>query len=152
MEVTINRLVKRICDNPKTETETKTETKTETDTEEETMEFIATNKELTKEEKYFLTKAQDVQKMTEAVDQILDLSAWAIYKDTNADGKEVELFAMLTEDGDKFATNSATFIGAFREILDIFEPAEVKRLKVMSGTSKNNRTYITCAYVSPTED
>ena len=148
MEVTINRLVKKICDNPKTETETKTET----DTEEETMEFLATNKELTKEEKYFLTKAQDVQKMTEAVDQILDLSAWAIYKDTNADGKEVELFAMLTEDGDKFATNSATFIGAFREILDIFEPAEVKRLKVMSGTSKNNRTYITCAYVSPTED
>lgn len=152
MEVTINRLVKRICDNPKTETETKTETKTETDTEEETMEFLATNKELTKEEKYFLTKAQDVQKMTEAVDQILDLSAWAIYKDKNADGEEVELFAMLTEDGDKFATNSATFIGAFREILDIFEPAEVKRLKVMSGTSKNNRTYVTCAYVSPTED
>ena len=148
MEVTINRLVKRICDNPKTETETKTET----DTEVETMEFLATNKELTKEEKYFLTKAQDVQKMTEAVDQILDLSAWAIYKDKNADGEEVELFAMLTEDGDKFATNSATFIGAFREILDIFEPAEVKRLKVMSGTSKNNRTYVTCAYVSPTED
>jgi len=116
------------------------------------MEFLATNKELTKEEKYFLTKAQDVQKMTEAVDQILDLSAWAIYKDKNADGEEVELFAMLTEDGDKFATNSATFIGAFREILDIFEPEEVKRLKVMSGTSKNNRTYVTCAYVSPTED
>ena len=116
------------------------------------MEFLATNKELTKEEKYFLTKAQDVQKMTEAVDQILDLAAWAIYKDKNADGEEVELFAMLTEDGDKFATNSATFIAAFREILDIFEPAEVKRLKVVSGTSKNNRTYVTCAYVSPTED
>ena len=146
MEVTINRLVKKICDNPKTET------KTETDTEEETMEFLATNKELTKEEKYFLTKAQDVQKMTEAVDQILDLSAWAIYKDKNADGEEVELFAMLTEDGDKFATNSATFIAAFREILDIFEPEEVKRLKVMNGVSKNNRTFVTCAYVSPSED
>lgn len=116
------------------------------------MEFIATNKELSKEEKYFLTKAQDVQKMTEAVDQTLDLAAWAIYTDTNADGEEVELFAMLTEDGDKFATNSSTFIGAFREILDIFEPSEVKRLKVMSGTSKNNRTYVTCAYVSPSED
>lgn len=116
------------------------------------MEFLATNKELTKEEKYFLTKAQDVQKMTEAVDQILDLTAWAIYTDVDKDGKEVELFAMLTKDGDKFATNSATFIGAFREILDIFEPEEIKRLKVMSGTSKNNRTYITCAYVSPVED
>ena len=116
------------------------------------MEIIVANKELTKEEKYFLTKAQDVQKMTEAVDQVLDLQAWAIYTDHNSDGEEVELFAMLTEDGDKFATNSPTFIGAFREILDIFEPDEVKRLKVMSGTSKNNRTYITCAYVSPDKE
>ena len=116
------------------------------------MEFLATNKELTKEEKYFLTKAQDVQKMTEAVGQVLDLAAWAIYTDTDKDGKEVELFAMLTEDGDKFATNSATFIAAFREILDIFEPGEVKKLKVMNGVSKNNRTFVTCAYVSPVED
>ena len=116
------------------------------------MEILAANKDLTKEEIYFLTKAQDVQKMTEAVDQVLDLVAWCIYLDKNADGKEVELFSMLTEDGDKFATNSATFIGAFREILDIFEPQEVKRLKVMNGTSKNNRTFVTCAYASPTED
>lgn len=115
------------------------------------MEFLATNKELTKEEKYFLTKAQDVQKMTEAVGQTLDLTAWAIYKDHNSDGEEVELFSMLTEDGDKFATNSSTFISAFREILDIFEPEEVKRIKVMDGTSKNNRTYVTCAYVSPVD-
>lgn len=126
-----------------------TENETVTDTEDNNMEFIVTNKELTKEEKYFLTKAQDVQKMTDAVDQVLDLVAWAIYTDVDKDGKEVELFSMLTEDGDKFATNSSTFIGAFREILDIFEPEEVKRLKVMNGVSKNNRTFVTCAYVSP---
>ena len=132
-----------------TETITETITETKTDTEDIKMEFIVTNKELTKEEKYFLTKAQDVQKMTEAVDQTLDLVAWAIYTDVDKDGKEVELFSMLTEDGDKFATNSSTFIGAFREILDIFEPEEVKRLKVLNGVSKNNRTFVTCAYVSP---
>lgn len=132
-----------------TETITETITEKEADTEEIKMEFIVTNKELTKEEKYFLTKAQDVQKMTEAVDQVLDLVAWAIYTDVDKDGNEVELFSMLTEDGDKFATNSSTFIGAFREILDIFEPEEVKRLKVMNGVSKNNRTFVTCAYVSP---
>lgn len=116
------------------------------------MKVLEQNKELTKEEIYFLTKAQDVQKMSEAVDQILDLTAWCIYLDTNADDQEVELFSMRTEDGDTFATNSATFIRAFREILDIFEPSEVKRLKVMNGVSKNNRTFITCAYVSPVEE
>lgn len=116
------------------------------------MKVLEQNKELTKEEIYFLTKAQDVMKMTGAVDQTLDLTAWCIYLDTNADGQEVELFSMRTEDGDTFATNSATFIKAFREILDIFEPSEVKRLKVMNGVSKNNRTFVTCAYVSPVEE
>lgn len=112
------------------------------------MEVLVANKDLSKEEVYFLTKAQDVQKMAEAVDQILDVSAWAIYLDKNADGEEVELFSMRTEEGETFATNSPTFIRAFREILDIFEPEEVKRIKVMNGVSKNNRTFVTCAYVS----
>ena len=115
------------------------------------MQVLEQNKELTKEELYFLTKAQDVQKMAEAVDSVLTLTAWCIYLDHNSDGEEVELFSMRTEDGETFATNSPTFIKAFREILDIFSPDEVKRLKVMNGTSKNNRTFVTCAYVSPIE-
>lgn len=115
----------------------------------ETMEVIVANKDLSKEEVYFLTKAQDVMKMTEAVEQTFDLDAWCIYLDKNADGEEVELFSMRTTEGETYATNSPTFIKAFREILDIFEPDEVKRLKVMNGVSKNNRTFVTCAYVSP---
>ena len=123
-----------------------TEAETKTDTEEETMELIRTNKELSKKEIYFLTKAQDTQKMTEAADQTLELSAWAIYTDHNADGEEVELFAMRTVEGETYATNSQTFISAFRDILDVFDAEEITKLKVMTGTSKNNRTYITCAY------
>jgi hypothetical protein len=53
---------------------------------------------------------------------------------------------MRNTDGETYATNSGTFIAAFRDILDVFEPDEIKRLKIMSGTSKNNRTFITCAY------
>lgn len=110
------------------------------------MELLKTNKELSKKEIYFLTKTQDAQKMTEAADQELELTSWAIYKDHNADGEEVELFAMRTVEGETFATNSPTFISAFRDILDVFEPEEITKLKVMTRTSKNNRTYITCAY------
>lgn len=110
------------------------------------MELLKTNKELSKKEIYFLTKTQETQKMTEAADQELELTSWAIYKDHNADGEEVELFAMRTAEGETFATNSPTFISAFRDILDVFEPEEITKLKVMTGTSKNNRTYITCAY------
>ena len=110
------------------------------------MEIIVANKELTKKETYFLTKTQDTQKMTEAADQTLDLELWCLYKDHNSDGEEVELFSMRTAEGETYATNSPTFIAAFRDILDVFEPGEITRLKVMSGTSKNNRTYITCCY------
>ena len=110
------------------------------------MQVVVANKELSKEELYFLTKAQDVQKMAEAADQTFNLVAWCIYLDHNADGEEVELFAMRTVEGETFATNSQTFINAFRDILDVFDAEEVTKLKVMTGVSKNNRTYITCAY------
>lgn len=110
------------------------------------MEIIITNKELTKQEIYFLTKAKDVIKMKDAVDSIVELSAWVIYTDVNTDGEEVELFSMRTVDGKTYATNSATFIRAFRDILDIFAPEEVTKLKIMSGISKNNRQFVTCAY------
>lgn len=113
------------------------------------MEVVVANKDLSKEELYFLTKAQDVMKMTEAVDEIFEVSAWCIYLDKNSDGQEVELFSMRTVEDETYATNSPTFIKAFREILDIFEPSEITRIKVMTGVSKNNRTFVTCAYVSP---
>ena len=129
-----------------TKTGTDTITVNKTDTEDIKMEIIVANKELTKQETYFLTKAQDVIKMKDAVDSIVELSAWVIYTDVNADGEEVELFSMRTVDGETYATNSSTFIRAFRDILDIFTPEEVTKLKIMSGTSKNNRQFVTCAY------
>lgn len=110
------------------------------------MEILAANKELTKQEIYFLTKTQEAQKMTEAAGQTLELTSWAIYTDHNADGEEVELFACRTEEGETYATNSPTFIRAFRDILDVFEPSEITKIKVLTGVSKNNREYITCAY------
>lgn len=141
------QIVLRIHPEDPTETGTGTvkTTNNKTDTE-AIMEIITANKELTKQEIYFLTKAQDVMKMKDAVDSVVELSAWVIYTDLNADGEEVELFSMRTVDGETYATNSATFIRAFRDILDVFSPEEVTKLKIMSGTSKNNRQFVTCAY------
>ena len=110
------------------------------------MKITEQSKELTKQDQYFLTKAQDVMKMTDAVGQTMELESWCIYEDTNSEGKEVELFALRNTDGETYATNSGTFIAAFRDIPDVFDPGEIKNLKIMSGTSKNGRTFITCAY------
>lgn len=110
------------------------------------MELIVTSKELDKKEIYFLTKAQDAQKMRDAKDQTLDLAYWCIYEDVNSDGELQTIFSCRTDDGDIYATNSDTFIRAFKDILDVFDPSEIKRIKVASGTSKNNREFITCIY------
>ena len=123
-----------------------TETEADSITEDNLMKITAQSEELTKQEQYFLTKAQDIMKMSDAVGQTMELESWCIYEDTNSDGKDVELFSLRNTDGEAYATNSGTFIAAFRDILDVFEPGEIKKLKIMSGTSKNGRTYITCAY------
>lgn len=110
------------------------------------MEIKQASRTLSKEEIYFLTKAQDVQKMTLAVGQTLEADYWAIYTDKDSEGNEVELFALRTVEGEGFATNSPTFIAAVADMLDCFDPEEIEKFKIMEGQSKAGRTYITCAY------
>lgn len=110
------------------------------------MEIRETSKELTSQDKYFLMKSQGIKKMSEQKGARLDLDMWAIYTDTDKDGKEQELFSCHTPEGETFATNSATFIRSFRDILDCFTPEEIHAINVSSGTSKAGRTFITAIY------
>lgn len=112
------------------------------------MEIINTSRELTNEEKYFLTKARDIQKMQTVVDQVLELDSWIIYTDTNSDGVVHDIFALRTPEGETFATNSPSFIKAFLDILDCFKRDDIHALKVMNGTSKAGRKYLYCVYVN----
>lgn len=110
------------------------------------MEILQSMNELSKKEQYFLTKAQDALSMKDAVGSTFELTSWVLYTDKNKDGEDIELFSMRTVDDETYTTNSQTFISAFRDILDIFSADEIDKLKIMSGTSKNGRTYVTCAY------
>lgn len=110
------------------------------------LEVKTSSKELDKKETYFLTKSQDSIGMKEAVGQTLEMECWAVYEETDQDGQIRTIFSCKTPEGEIYGTNSEAFMKAFYDILDCFEPEEVKAIKVLGGKSKNNRDFITCAY------
>lgn len=110
------------------------------------MEIIQSARELTKQEKYFLTKAQNIQKMSAVKGQRVDMDLWVMYSDVNQEGEEQEVFALRTPEGEVYATNSPSFIRTFRDILDCFEVEDIKALQILPGTSKAGREFLTCVY------
>jgi hypothetical protein len=112
------------------------------------MEIMKTSKELSAQEKYFLTMAPSVQKMKDAVSQEIEVAAYCIYKDVNSKDEEQTILSIATPENDVFATNSPTFIEDFQKMLDMFTDCGevVKAIKVIEGQSKAGRTFITCVY------
>ena len=108
--------------------------------------IIETSKELTRAEAYQLTLSPAIQKMSEQEGQIIEVSQWCIYSDLDSNGKEQELLSILTPENEVFATNSQTFSTDFMYMLEFFGEAGVRAIKVISGTSKAGRKFITCAY------
>lgn len=112
------------------------------------MKIIEMSRELTAAERYHLTMSPAVQKMKNAKNQTISMSAWAVYIDTDKDGKEQTVLSILSDNGEIFATNSPTFINDFGRMTDLFHDAgeEVKAITVISGMSKAGREFITCVY------
>lgn len=112
------------------------------------MEILAKSRDLTAKDVYDLTMSPATQKMADAETQIIEVEAWAIYKDTNSKGEEQEILSIKTPESEIFATNSATFKDDFKKMNELFESMgeEVHAIKVISGMSKNDRKFITCVY------
>ena len=94
-----------------------------------------------------LTKGNDIRKMKDAVGETLDFAKVVIYEDTDKDGNPMKVLAVETASGVKYATNSATFIRNYTEIMEIFANSDEEApttFKVSSGVSKSDRPYITC--------
>lgn len=112
------------------------------------MKIIKTSKELSAQEKYFLTMAPSVQKMKDVISQEIEIEAYCIYEDTNSKGEEQEILSIVTPEGDVFATNSPTFKEDFEKMHTMFNECgeKVTAIKVISGQSKAGREFITCVY------
>jgi D-Tyr-tRNAtyr deacylase len=118
-----------------------------TNKEENNMEIIKKSEGLTSADLYSLTKGSDVRKMADAKGEILEISKFVLYQDTDVNGEPMQVLSVETAQGVRYATNSKTFVRNFNDILDIFEisgePLPTK-FKVGSGKSKSNREYLTC--------
>ena len=116
--------------------------------EEKKMEILKKSKELTTEEMYYLTMSPDTQKMSDNIGQVVDIEAWIIYQDINKDGEMQKILSILTPEGETLATNSSTFMGDFERLMDLFSQNNetVKRVEIISGTSKAGRQFVTVKY------
>ena len=110
------------------------------------MKILKTSGELTTTEKYYLTMSPEVKKLSDMVGAVLSVEKWAFYSDVNAKDEEVEILSFMTDEGEVYATNSATFATEFFRMIDLFADngEEVTAIKVVGGVSKNGRDFITC--------
>ena len=93
---------------------------------------------------YKLMKSPEVEKMSEAEGSILEITSWIQYNSSDKETGEIkEVIAVETVDGELFATISNTFREEFLDMVEWFG-ADLGSIKVIAGTSKAGRKYITC--------
>ena len=108
------------------------------------MNIIKATEGLTKRNIYDLTRSPEIKKMSENKGTVIDVDSYCLYLDVNGKGDEVTILSIGDRDGSVYATNSQTAIKEFEYILDLMD-GEHFAVKVMTGTSKNGREYITVA-------
>lgn len=103
---------------------------------------------------YKLTSSPEVQKMSSIDDGRIDVTHYCFYtdiKERNGETATVDVLALMTRQGEIFGTNSQTVQNEFSRVLELFEEdLETEGgyipLHIFKGVSKNNRTFLTCAY------
>ena len=94
---------------------------------------------------YKLMKSPEVKKMSEAEGSILEITSWIQYNSPDKETGEIkEVIAVETVDGELFATISNTFREEFMDMVQYFG-SDLGAIKVIAGTSKAGRKYITCS-------
>lgn len=94
---------------------------------------------------YKLMKSPEVKKMSEAEGSILEIDRWIHYNSPDRETGEIkEVIAVATPDGELFATISNTFREEFMDMVNYFG-SDLGAIKVIAGTSKAGRKYITCS-------
>lgn len=97
---------------------------------------------------YKMILAQNVGKMTDRKGEVVGCDHWVLYEDVNEDNVPQEILVLMDSAGERWATNSPTFIKDFVKAVDFFAAYNipVTKVSVISGKSKNNREFITCEF------
>lgn len=96
------------------------------------------SKDTSKEMIYKLMRSDEVKKASDCVGLSGKVTDYVIY-----DSNDYIITAWAFEDGTMVATNSATLRQEAEMMIDAF--GEIPEIKILSGTSKNGRKYVTIA-------
>lgn len=109
--------------------------------------IICSSDNLNTATKYALCMSGNAAKMETIKGQTIDVRAWALYEDTDKKtGEMKQILSIMDEENNVYATISMTFIDAFNRMLEFFESEgeTVRAIKVLGGTSKAGRNFVTC--------
>lgn len=98
------------------------------------------SREFAPAEVYKITKSNSIGKMTECTAEVLEVTGYIHYTDEKLEGEAVEILSLETDHG-IYATNSATFIRTFFDIVEIMGELPIN-ITIGHDVSKNGRNYI----------
>lgn len=111
--------------------------------------LFKSREDLTKQEIYKMTKNAEIEQMKNVTDrEMLEISAYIVFEDENADGEVNKIHSILTTDGRAIAFQSKTFAKSLEDIAEIMtggnwnEPFSIIKI---SGKTKSGRDFINCA-------
>ena len=107
--------------------------------------LIASFPQLSKRDAYKLTKGS-ATKISEIAGSVITPEQWALYEDTDIKTGETKTVLTIIADQEKFGTISPTFIREFMDAAEEFD-GDVGSIKVVPGTTRNGREYVTCELV-----
>ena len=116
-----------------------------------TIKRCSTNVESDKKLQYKLTKSPDVQKLQDAIDTTISVTAYCVYDDSEEDEKEKIIITLLGDNGAVYGSNSKTALSNFNDITEFFEDDIVNggmKVAVKSSVSKNGREFIMLEYAA----
>ena len=104
------------------------------------MKILESSAGLNERQTFQITKGDSLGRLRDNVGRRFDIMEYVLYEDTNRDGVDQTLLAVVTSDGDIIATNSATAIRMFLDMKESFA-LPITDVEVTSGTTKAGRMY-----------
>ena len=110
------------------------------------MEILKKSREdMNKKDLYFLVTSPEIKKMKELSGNTIDLIDWVLFNSADRETGEVYKVLSLKTDSGVYATNSATMIEAFEQIIECFEN-EFSKINIFEGKSNKGRSFLMCSY------
>lgn len=105
------------------------------------MKINRTSREFKPAEVYKITKSNSIGKMTECKESVITVTGFISYTDEKEDGTTTDILSIETANCGILATNSATFIRTFFDIIEIMGDLPID-ITIGHEVSKNGRNFI----------